>query len=575
MGCNEVKDNKNLPKILMVFEEGNDQQQAYCLKIKENFRYPKDVLYDIKSVINETFSIKLKIKNNIYDIQTSFNDSDIDMKNALQNMYDLLNKYENINPKFDDKEISLHLDKNEEEDILERERLREMKNEVLENQKRLRDNEDKKDDKEDIKNEEKQSNEINEEKKSNVENEEIRGNEDYVKNEEIKKEQETNNKINEVLEDMCKYGNIAKQEIIREKKKNPEKFIETKEALKLEDTDQGLFALGLLSTNLEDIGVETAIENNPDQDEGEEGLTSLQFITNGMISKKKYDLHFEFGEKRNDELLNNKEEYEKFKSNLKLKLSKDYNIPVDKIIVTFPQKGSFRVQVIFQSDEFNNLDINEFKKKFKNDPEFEELSNLKDIQTDTIVGGCKLSKALLDAKGNRNDGWAIGENRGGKPYDPPIGWNGIGLKVLDKYDNGDNSWIGMNNSPGEWCVAYHGVASGQRSDDVKKVTGLIVKDTFKAGRGQMHADCPDQYHPGKTVGVGVYCTPTIKTAGDQYAGISVINGVKYKTVLMVRVKPEAIRHCDQCSGSRAPYNYWVVNGTTDEIRPYRILYKKC
>ena len=44
---------------------------------------------------------------------------------------------------------------------------------------------------------------------------------------------------------------------------------------------------------------------------------------------------------------------------------------------------------------------------------------------------------------------------------------------------------------------------------------------------------------------------------------------------MVRVKPDAIRHCDSCSDSRAPYNYWVVNGTTDEIRPYRILYKKC
>ena len=169
----------------------------------------------------------------------------------------------------------------------------------------------------------------------------------------------------------------------------------------------------------------------------------------------------------------------------------------------------------------------------------------------------------------------MNEKRGNIDYHPPLGWIGIGLKVLDKYDNGDNSWIGMNNSPGEWCVAYHGVARGQSSNDVKKVTGLIVKDTFKAGRGQMHADCPDQYHPGKTVGVGVYCTPTIKTAGDQYAGISVINGVKYKTVLMVRVKPEAIRHCDQCSDSRAPYNYWVVNGTTDEIRPYRILYKKC
>ena len=155
-----------------------------------------------------------------------------------------------------------------------------------------------------------------------------------------------------------------------------------------------------------------------------------------------------------------------------------------------------------------------------------------------------------------------------------MGWTGIGLKVKNKYDNGDNTWIGMDNSPGEWCVAYHGVASGQSSDNVKDVTGKIVKSTFKKGGGQAHADCPDQYHPGKKVGEGVYCTPTIETA-EGYAGKSQINGEKYKTVLMVRVKPEAIRHCDECFGSKAPYNYWVVNGTLDEIRPYRILYKKC
>ena len=94
----------------------------------------------------------------------------------------------------------------------------------------------------------------------------------------------------------------------------------------------------------------------------------------------------------------------------------------------------------------------------------------------------------------------------------------------------------MSNSPGEWCVAYHGVANGQSSDVVKKVTGLICKTTFKAGGGQAHESCDDQYHPGKKVGVGVYCTPTIKTASDQYAGISEINGERYKTVLMVRVQ---------------------------------------
>ena len=371
-------------------------------------------------------------------------------------------------------------------------------------------------------------------------------------------EQQIDKKVNNVLEDMCIYGEITKKEIKEEKEKHPEKFIETSEALKLENEDEGLFALGLISQNLEELGIETAIEKDENQDTQDADSTSLQFITNGMINKKKYDLHFELGEERNEELLNNKEEYEKFKNNLKLKLSKDYNIPI-----------------IFQNEDFHILDKAQFINKFKNDPEFQELSNLKDIHEDIIMGAVKITRNNLDPRGNRNDGWGIGERRGGKDYDPPIGWNGIGLKVWDKYDNGDNTWIGMNNVPGEWCVAYHGVACGQSSDDVKRVTGLICNTTFKAGSGQAHQSCADQYHPGKVVGIGVYCTPTIATAENMYAGKSNINGINYKTVLMVRVKPSAIRHCDSCPDSRAPNNYWVVNGTTDEIRPYRILYKKC
>ena len=380
--------------------------------------------------------------------------------------------------------------------------------------------------------------------------------------------------INNVLEEMCIYGEITKQEIKEEKQKHPEKFIETSQALNMENENQGIFALGLLSNNLEELGIETAIEKEGNPDDNNAGLTFMQFLSNGMITKKKYDLHFEFGDQRNNELLNDKNEFEKFKENLKLKLSKDHNIPPEKIIVTLPQKGSFHVQVIFQSDEFNNLDKKEFIEKFKNDPEFKELSNLKDIHEDVIMGGVKLRADMLDSAGNRNDGWGIGEQRGGKDYDPPIGWNGIGLKVTNKFDNGDNTWIGMNNSDGEWCVAYHGVGSWQSSDNVKDITGKIVKTQFKPGGGQLHSNCPDQFHPGKKVGDGVYCTPTIKTA-EGYAGVSTIKGVNYKTVLMVRVKPSALRHCDKCSDSKAPNNYWVVNGTTDEIRPYRILYKKC
>ena len=180
--------------------------------------------------------------------------------------------------------------------------------------------------------------------------------------------------------------------------------------------------------------------------------------------------------------------------------------------------------------------------------------------------GCKLRKDQLDPRGNRNDGWGEGENRGGRPYNPPIGWNGIGLKVLDKY--GDNTWLGRNNSPGEWCVAYHGVGRDNSSKEVQDITRKIFVGNFKPGKNQAYSNDDDMYHPGKKVGDGVYCTPKIETA-EVYSGTSEVNGKKYKTVLMVRVKPDAIR----CSADQQ--DYWVVNGTTDEIRPYRILYKQC
>ena len=72
-----------------------------------------------------------------------------------------------------------------------------------------------------------------------------------------------------------------------------------------------------------------------------------------MHDKKKYELHFDFGNKKNSEYLNNEEKFNELKEKLKIKISRDYKIPKDKIIITYPQKGSLSVQLIFQSDEFN------------------------------------------------------------------------------------------------------------------------------------------------------------------------------------------------------------------------------
>ena len=297
----------------------------------------------------------------------------------------------------------------------------------------------------------------------------------------------------------------------------------------------------------------------------------MQFLTNGLIGKKKYELVFDLPDERVHEILFKPGEFEKFKENLRSKISRDYNVPKEKIIIAFPEIGSLKVQLIFQSDEFNDSELEEFLNKFKNDPNLGELSKLKSVQAGILIPACYLSKRQLDYRGNRIDGWGINEKRGNEEYDPPIGWIGIGLKVLDVYLN--DHWLDMQNQEGEWVVAYHGVGNGLKAPEVLGIPGQIIGMGFKEGQRQMHKDCDDYFHPGEKVGEGVYVTPLIRVA-EAYAGVCKINGKKYKTVIMSRVNPKARRHCHKCEESRQ-YKYWVVNGTTDEIRPYRILYKRC
>ena len=187
------------------------------------------------------------------------------------------------------------------------------------------------------------------------------------------------------------------------------------------------------------------------------------------------------------------------------------------------------------------------------------------------MNGCKLSRFLLDPLGNRSEWPQKIENRGGEPYYPPYGWIGIGLKVLDQYK--DDRWLDMQNLEGEWIVAYHGLGRAMNQGELNPIIGNVVRMGFKKGRNQRHTNCDDFYHKGKKVGEGIYCTPYIQVA-EEYAGIAKVNGVNYKIVIMVRINPSARRYCNDCEESRN-FKYWVVNATVDEIRPYRILYKKC
>ena len=192
-----------------------------------------------------------------------------------------------------------------------------------------------------------------------------------------------------------------------------------------------------------------------------------------------------------------------------------------------------------------------------------------ELVSEVIVNVMNLNPDLLSGLGNNLLGeWAQGENRGGRPYQPPNGWIGYGLNVLSKYDNGNNDWLACNGRAGEWCIAYHGACHGQSSDNVKKGIKAILETNLKPGGGQACRDHSDLNHPGQKVGVGVYCSPDPSVI-DGYAGIMNINGHNYKAAFMLRVKPDKIRI------SSSTTNYWVVNGDFAELRPYRLLIKPC
>ena len=179
-------------------------------------------------------------------------------------------------------------------------------------------------------------------------------------------------------------------------------------------------------------------------------------------------------------------------------------------------------------------------------------------------------KELFCGMGNQLEGkWAHGENRGGKPYNPPDGWIGFGLNVINKYDNGNNDWLACDGRPGEWYVAYHGACRGNSSEQIKQIIKPILQQNLKPGSGQGFSGSNDIFHPGQKVGVGVYCSPNIAVANG-YAGTIEVRGFKYQVAFMLRVKPDKIR-----AGNN---DIWVLNGGNgdfSEIRPYRFLVKKC
>ena len=156
--------------------------------------------------------------------------------------------------------------------------------------------------------------------------------------------------------------------------------------------------------------------------------------------------------KKNEKILNDKIEQEKFINDWKQKLSEKLNVPISDIIITNLRKGSVNFDIFIQNHDDN------FQKLIDNLKEVAKLNNAKltNVKVKNLMQAATITPDMFDKKGNRSSGWGVNEKRGGHPYIPPIGWVGHGLKVWDVYDGGDNTWLDYHGKNGEWAVAYHG-----------------------------------------------------------------------------------------------------------------------
>ena len=305
-----------------------------------------------------------------------------------------------------------------------------------------------------------------------------------------------------------------------------------------------------------------------------------QLILSGEIFRKVISISYNYDEKKSKEIYVHEDKKENWINSKKDLYSKLLNIPKENIDIFNIRFGSLNSKMSIKGPP-QPPDI------------LDKINKDKEVQSsewNCLVEACKISPDMFDPEYDNYENWGTNQRRGPKgppdytkPYDPPLGWYGYALKVKGKYDNGDNDWLGMDNSAGEWYIAYHGTGGNE-------IPKKILEGGFKAGSGQVHSEYSNvnplnngtiKLKPGEKVykqcGIGVYVTPKISIAKSYSSGID-INGKFFHLAFMCRVNPYKIRISSDIN------DYWIVSGDdiyaknaknyTDEIRPYRILIKK-
>ena len=111
-------------------------------------------------------------------------------------------------------------------------------------------------------------------------------------------------------------------------------------------------------------------------------------------------------------------------------------------------------------------------------------------------------------------------------------------------------------------MAYHGLEMGLIYDQIFNSKCNYLKKTLTKN----FKDKKNIFNIIKREGVIVTPNPDIM---EESCRILDCYGKKYKIGFMTRVNPKKIRYLEKGND-----NYWIVNGSDSQIRPYRILIKE-
>jgi len=286
---------------------------------------------------------------------------------------------------------------------------------------------------------------------------------------------------------------------------------------------------------------EKNLENNKHIKENEINNEKKEHnIINGILNAK-IDLSYT----KYKQIMNNLDEQIKFFNYIKTLINSNFKIPKEDIIINNFHGENYKI--IFDIN-FANNEIEKHHIQFINN--ISELIYIKEnFIKKEFLKNKKLEKEFDETLDNMDGGWGQKKIIGGKDYDPPKGYFGIGLNI-EKFGK-DKTWIGTCNAKGEWPIAYHGVGARCVYSKVKS----IIKNNLD---------------PGKTsyYGTGVYFGREIKVADEYAKACQDFN--EYYIVFMCRVNPEKLKIV------RKNPEYWLLpgNGKGEYIRPYRLLVKE-